>query len=332
MNFHKFQSISKYLLLSILIGLTAALIVMAYDGPSANPPSGDVLSPVRLQSSTPGDQQTGNINISGTGLFAGNVGIGTTGPLRKLDIIGQGATAYDQLLLSNVATDNTLKYGGVKVLSYDSDEEPILVIGGHGHSSYNNLYIGGGDSSSNSATSINFYTASAINTLTGTQRMIIDSDGNVGIGTTDPNEKLSVAGTIESTTGGFKFPDATVQTTAVVPTYYTSGSVDPPNIDGTDRDVMTVSFTLSKTSLVYAWYSMTGGEGKDGRMWCGMHLDDGSQNESGWVENDQDEMYTIHGSTAWANVSAGSHHVDIKCHKSGTANDPWRGKLDVITF
>ena len=38
--------------------------------------------------------------------------------------------------------------------------------------------------------------------------------GNVGIGTTTPGQKLSVAGTIESTSGGFKFPDGTTQTTA----------------------------------------------------------------------------------------------------------------------
>ena len=37
---------------------------------------------------------------------------------------------------------------------------------------------------------------------------------NVGIGTSSPGQKLSVAGTIESTSGGVKFPDATTQTTA----------------------------------------------------------------------------------------------------------------------
>jgi hypothetical protein len=38
---------------------------------------------------------------------------------------------------------------------------------------------------------------------------------NIGIGTTSPSSKLTVAGTIESTQGGLKFPDGTIQTTAV---------------------------------------------------------------------------------------------------------------------
>ncbi|HVS88347.1 MAG TPA: hypothetical protein VHF01_09005 [Candidatus Acidoferrum sp.] len=42
---------------------------------------------------------------------------------------------------------------------------------------------------------------------------VMSSAGNFGIGVTAPGQKLSVAGMIQSTTGGFKFPDGTVQTT-----------------------------------------------------------------------------------------------------------------------
>jgi hypothetical protein len=46
--------------------------------------------------------------------------------------------------------------------------------------------------------------------------------GNVGIGIVS-NSKLAVAGTVESTAGGFKFPDLSVQTTAAAKTYTTKG-------------------------------------------------------------------------------------------------------------
>ena len=40
---------------------------------------------------------------------------------------------------------------------------------------------------------------------------IWDTQGRVGIGTASPGQMLSVAGIIESTTGGYKFPDGTIQ-------------------------------------------------------------------------------------------------------------------------
>jgi len=45
--------------------------------------------------------------------------------------------------------------------------------------------------------------------------LIAETSKNVGIGIAEPANSLSVAGIIQSTTGGFKFPDGTTQTTAV---------------------------------------------------------------------------------------------------------------------
>ena len=43
---------------------------------------------------------------------------------------------------------------------------------------------------------------------------IIQNNGNIGIGNTSPGSKLTVSGLIESTSGGFKFPDGSTQNSA----------------------------------------------------------------------------------------------------------------------
>jgi hypothetical protein len=60
----------------------------------------------------------------------------------------------------------------------------------------------------------------------GSERLRISSTGNVGIGRTPTTNPLEVAGIIESTTGGFKFPDGTIQTTSAGTSAVNSYSVN----------------------------------------------------------------------------------------------------------
>ena len=52
------------------------------------------------------------------------------------------------------------------------------------------------------------------NSFIGDSSIFEDKLGNVGIGTDTPTSRLTVAGTIQLLSGGFKFPDGTVQTTS----------------------------------------------------------------------------------------------------------------------
>jgi hypothetical protein len=52
----------------------------------------------------------------------------------------------------------------------------------------------------------------------GTEKVRVTAAGNMGIGTTSPGQRLTVAGMVESTSGGFKFPDGSTQASAVANT------------------------------------------------------------------------------------------------------------------
>ena len=64
------------------------------------------------------------------------------------------------------------------------------------------------------------------NTVKGQTLYVDDLTGRVGIGTNNPSSPLTVKGIIESTSGGIKFPDGTVQTTGDLSKegYLTNGS------------------------------------------------------------------------------------------------------------
>lgn len=62
--------------------------------------------------------------------------------------------------------------------------------------------------------SINNGNFGLFDTTSSNYRLYVTAAGNTGIGTTTPTNKLEVAGTIKSTTGGFVFPDGTIQLSA----------------------------------------------------------------------------------------------------------------------
>lgn len=88
----------------------------------------------------------------------------------------------------------------------------------------------------------------------GSARMTILSGGNVGIGTSTPASLLTVNGTIESTTGGIKFPDGSIQTTSAI------GGTNNTIISGLPDAVLCASgsswlvLPLVFTNGTNAWY------------------------------------------------------------------------------
>lgn len=106
-----------------------------------------------------------------------------------------------------------------------------------------------------------------------TSGLCITADNKVGIGTDAPAQKLSVAGMIETTSGGIKFPDGTIQTTKELagPTGATgatgaTGPQGPQGIPGVSASLscVTVSntctgLTCTATCTCASGYTLTGG-------------------------------------------------------------------------
>jgi hypothetical protein len=131
------------------------------------------------------------INATGGGYFSGDVGIGTSSPEDKLDVVGN-------IRISANKTASTNKTGRLRFEHYDTAEQPVTGMFMNAFSSTNELNIGGGTSIENATTAINFYTAGSNTTTSGTERMTINASGNVGIGTTAPSNTLHVENTTSS--------------------------------------------------------------------------------------------------------------------------------------
>ena len=132
-----------------------------------------------------GDISMGGLfGILGDFIIDGNVGIGQPSSGRKLEIYDDLAEGPMLLLTNTTASgDVAIDFHSAGIFQANVAYEPT------------------GD----------YLTINSRNT---SNTVLNEAGGNVGIGITSPGQRLSVAGTIESTSGGFKFPDGTIQTSA----------------------------------------------------------------------------------------------------------------------
>ncbi|MEK6375757.1 MAG: hypothetical protein AABO58_24015 [Acidobacteriota bacterium] len=132
----------------------------------------------------------------------GNVGIGTVSPGEKLEVAGNGRFGLD------FGTMPAPQYGGVMIGQYGAggigELQFLSAASANGYGFRLHGYAGDGslrlDRRANSTTWSDFMTFKA--------------DGRIGIGVMEPGSSLTVAGVVESTSGGVKFPDGSIQATA----------------------------------------------------------------------------------------------------------------------
>ena len=121
---------------------------------------------------------------------SGSVGIGTTSPSTKLEVAGAAKLTGTNLAIvpstaTNAAYVVATNTGGNFFLGIDTSTGASFGAGNYGRVLY-----------SSAAYPMAFFTND-------TERMRIDSSGNLGIGTTSPTQKLTVDGSINITTNNF---------------------------------------------------------------------------------------------------------------------------------
>jgi hypothetical protein len=132
-----------------------------------------------------------------------------------------------------------------------------------------NFNIGGNGSVSgalsggtvNAATQYNLGGQKILSLSPSDNSLSLGSTGNVGIGIVS-NSKLAVAGMVESTNSGFKFPDGTVQATAAAKAYVTKGGFEIELDHGGYTNIITLNLppgVYLLTATVHFWNKADGG-------------------------------------------------------------------------
>jgi hypothetical protein len=142
---------------------------------------------------------------------SGNVGIGTSSPLDKIDVV------TDAGIYGGSRASNVNKFWRPRIPSYSGTSNFFSPFFATSEASENYMRIGGGTSTAYAATTIQFYTAADSTTTTGTERARIDSSGNLLVGTagtivTNYQSRFGVMATTFNGNQGFIGIGATITT------------------------------------------------------------------------------------------------------------------------
>jgi hypothetical protein len=191
----------RFIAVGVAIGVVAVVVAFF----AMRMPASAFIGPVGA-----GGVGSGAISVGPTG----NIGIGTTTPAFNLDIFGPGsANSFVGIRAQDSFTNSTnqppLQMGILRDNGNSFSLPGIWMTGGTPTFTNANFLYDGNVTIFQTPTgkTMNF----RVNNVT---KMAMDTNGNVGIGTTAPTSTLTVAGEIKTTSGGVRFPDGTLQTTS----------------------------------------------------------------------------------------------------------------------
>jgi|GEM_PF-2984768 len=266
----------------------------------------------------------GNTLFPGSGIWnsSGNVGIGTTNPLSKLQVAGTGKLNWtdggvDQQMGATLTVGTKNSTGGslfVYTAGQDTNFGAGFGVDGDNFGSLNSVinlkafgikYAG-------------YYSQMAFHTSNGTslyERMRIDANGNVGIGTTGPGAKLHLSGgqsatSIKGSYDATVFPDYSytiTQTGAADETSGTRGLVINANL-GQSVATYGIGFAIANSNKMFIRY--------DGNVGIGTVSPVGKLQVAGQV-NIGDASYNYTALNISPNATNGRYAIQFRSAASG---------------
>jgi len=154
----------------------------------------------------------------------GNVGIGTTSPSSKLQIMG-GTSGVDQISLSSNLSDNTAKDAGIIMTMYTNNTAAL--IGGLAVNGNTSLVYGSSGTDHRGVTKHIWYTNTNYNSTSGnTERMRMDSAGSLLVGTSSKASACSITAPASPTVPAFLTANTTSGATHYAAFFRNSGGTE----------------------------------------------------------------------------------------------------------